>query len=184
MLPLILATDKGGMPYRWIDYEQAAFYYAKDLVAWDYGDDFRLHGGTNALTQVQSTLDIKSIIAIKGFTIAKLGDKIKDVTLTNKSLFARDQNVCAYCGGEFTYKDLSREHVTPRSKGGPDIWENVVTACKRCNNKKDNKTLADVGMKLLYVPYKPCRSQHLILQNRNILADQMDFLKATIKKTT
>lgn len=184
MLPLILATDKGGMPFRWIDYEKAAFYYAKDLVAWDYGDDFRLHGGINALTQTQSTMDIKTIVAIKGFSLGKHAGKIKGITLTNRALYARDQNVCAYCGNDFTAKDLSRDHVMPTSRGGKDIWTNVVTSCKPCNNKKDDRTLKESGMTLLYVPYKPCRSQHLILQNKRILADQMDFLKATIKKAS
>jgi 5-methylcytosine-specific restriction endonuclease McrA len=53
---------------------------------------------------------------------------------------------------------------------------NVVTACSKCNQKKDDKTLLEAGLQLLYVPYVPTRAEYLILENRNILADQMDFL--------
>ena len=69
----------------------------------------------------------------------------------------------------------------PRSRGGGDDWENVVTACKPCNARKDNMTIKEaerIGIRLLAVPYRPNLAEGLILQNRNILADQMQFLSA------
>ncbi|TFH10167.1 MAG: HNH endonuclease [Candidatus Thorarchaeota archaeon] len=178
--PLILHIDVAGNPCRWINYEQAAFYYAKDLVAWSFGaEGMRIHGGINR-QGLRSFLDLNTIIAVRG----ELGDKAMHRTpsLTNRALFRRDQHVCAYCGNEFGAAKLSRDHVTPRGKGGRDTWKNVVTACGSCNKHKDCRTPEEASMKLLYIPYAPNRSEYLILMNRTILADQMEFLKARVTK--
>jgi hypothetical protein len=178
--PLILQLDAAGNPSRWINYEQAAFYYAKELVAWSMGrDGMRIFGGTNRQGN-RSFLDLNTIIAIRG----ELGDKqiFRIPSLTNRALFRRDQNICAYCGEEFAPSSLSRDHVMPRSAKGKDIWTNVVTACCSCNKRKDARTPEEAHMKLLYVPYAPNRSEYLILMNRTILADQMDFLRARVTK--
>ena len=72
--------------------------------------------------------------------------------------------------------------MTPRAQGGKDVWTNVVTACGGCNKAKDARTPEEAGMKLLYIPYAPNRAEYLILMNRTILADQMEFLKARVTK--
>ena len=72
--------------------------------------------------------------------------------------------------------------IRDRSKGGADVWENVVTACFHCNSRKSNRTPQQAGMPLLAVPYRPSWIEHLILSNRNILADQMQFLQAQMPK--
>ena len=177
-MPLILALDVAGNPFKWVNYEDAAYYYAKDLVAWDLGGDgCVLRGGTQRRTGKQSLMEISSIIAIKGMKVSSIkGYSVPP--LTNKALFRRDHNLCAYCGDTFSPSSLSRDHVRPKSKGGPDIWTNVVTACETCNRHKNDRTPQEAKMELLYVPYAPNRSCFLILMNRNILADQMDFLLA------
>lgn len=181
--PLILQLDVAGNPCRWITYEDAAYYYAKDLVAWTPTEQgFTIYGGENSLTGTQSSIDMNTIIAVKG----EIGDKglTRTPTLTNRALFRRDQNICAYCGQDFKHEDLTRDHVIPRSRSGPDKWTNVVTACGGCNKYKDDKTPEEADMKLLYVPYAPNRSEYLILMNRNILADQMEFLLAKVSKNS
>ena len=100
------------------------------------------------------------------------------------ALFARDQGLCLYCGREFHRGALTRDHVQPVSRGGRDTWENVVSACFHCNSRKGNRTPQQAGMPLLAVPYRPSWIEHLILSNRNILADQMAFLKAQLPKKT
>lgn len=174
--PLILALDVSGTPNRWITREDAAFYYAKDLVAWTLGgDDHPMLGGTSRMTGLQSSLPLNTIIAVRG-----QGNSTKHLyrtpPLTNQALFRRDHHVCAYCGNEFPVSKLTRDHVDPRGRGGKDVWTNVVTACGRCNRVKDCNTPEQAGMQLLYVPYAPNRSEWLILANRRILADQMDYL--------
>lgn len=181
--PLILQLDAAGNPCRWITYEDAAYYYAKDLVAWTPTDEgFTIYGGENSATGIQSSIDMNTIIAVKGEMSGKGLYRVP--TLTNRALFRRDQNICAYCGQDFKPEDLTRDHVHPRSRGGADKWINVVTACGGCNKYKDDRTPEEADMKLLYVPYAPNRAEYLILMNRTILADQMEFLMAKVSKNS
>ena len=70
----------------------------------------------------------------------------------------------------------------PLSHGGRDTWENVVAACFHCNSRKGGRTPQQAAMPLLAVPYRPSWIEHLILSNRNILADQMAFLKSQLPR--
>ncbi len=176
-LPLILQLDVAGNPCQWITYEKASYYYTKDLVAWSMqAQDFTLQGGTSRMTGEQSELNMDTIIAIKGKVSSRQFEQMNRVPLSNKTLFRRDHNICGYCGNSFATHDLSRDHIHPVSKGGENTWENVVTACHHCNKLKDDNLLSECGMELLYVPYAPSKAEYLILQNRRVLADQMDFL--------
>lgn len=78
-----------------------------------------------------------------------------DVKLTRKSLYERDRHVCQYCGDKFKTEDLNIEHIMPKSRGGQNSWENLVTACIDCNRKKGNRTPDEAGMKLIRSPRKP-----------------------------
>jgi hypothetical protein len=179
--PLILQLDITGNPQRWITYENAAYYYCKELIAWSIGvDGYRIYGGVSKATGERSFLDFNTIIATKG----EMGNKhlYKTPILTNRALFRRDHNICAYCGGEFTPDKLTRDHILPKSRGGKNRWENVVAACSSCNKLKDNRTPEEADMKLLYVPYAPVRAEYLLLMNRRILADQMEFLLTKIPR--
>lgn len=172
--PLILEVNGGGLPVRWINCRHAAELIYGEKVLWSVGETITLRGGVNADTGTQSTLDINSIIAVNDG--ANRFAKGLTPILTNKELFRRDKNICLYCGNHFPNSQLTRDHVVPVSKGGPDIWENVVTCCAPCNLRKDDKTLKEAGLELLAVPYVPNIAEWLILSNRRILADQMEFL--------
>nr|WP_242413741.1 HNH endonuclease [Mycolicibacterium fortuitum] len=74
-----------------------------------------------------------------------------DNRVTRQGVLARDGFACAYCGG---FGDTI-DHVIPRSRGGEDSWENCVAACAPCNGRKDNRTPAEAGMRLLWEPYEP-----------------------------
>ena len=184
-LPLVLQLDKAGNPNRWITYEASAYYYAKDAVAWSMGEvELTLFGGTNVKSGLRSTLTMNTIIAIRG-DVTERQSKVLYGTppLTNKALFRRDNNVCAYCGDVFTLGQLTRDHIHPRSKGGIDRWGNVVTSCSPCNKRKDDRDIDNIAnMELLYLPYAPNRAEFLILQNRRILEDQMEFLIKRVPK--
>lgn len=182
-LPLVLQLDVAGNPQCWIDYEKASYYYCKDLIAWTTNaSDFTLHGGTNRATGNRSELTMETIIAVKGKMTPRQMETRNKVPLTNKTLFRRDRYLCAYCGVDYQPSDLSRDHIIPTSKNGPNIWMNVVTACNSCNKLKDDRTPEEAHMHLLYVPYIPNRAEYLILQNRKILADQMEFLMEKVPK--
>lgn len=181
-LPKILLLDQNGTPNKFIDYERSAYYSCKGLIAWELGKyEVVLRGGTNKKGE-QSKLVLSTIIAVKGKVNGKQQERMKKVPLTNDTLFTRDSHICAYCGKSFNHSKLSRDHILPRSKGGLDIWTNVVTSCIKCNVSKNDRTPEEWGKELLYVPYTPTKSEFLILANRNILADQMEFLMNDVPK--
>ena len=66
--------------------------------------------------------------------------------------FLRDKFSCQYCGSN---KELTFDHLLPRSKGGKTDWDNVVTACSSCNVKKGGRLLKFSGMKLNQMPFQP-----------------------------
>jgi len=90
--------------------------------------------------------------------------------LNQRNLFIRDGHTCQYCGRhvmklEYAIADpetgeprtpeyLTRDHVLPRTRGGPDTWTNLTTACSTCNHRKDDKTPDEAGMPLLSTPYE------------------------------
>ena len=176
----VLRTDVGGMPLEWIGYQQAVRLIALGQVSYSLGRTlYRIHGGVNALTGAQSFIDVNAIIASTG--LHPHGHLFSDSytpPLSNKALFRRDQSLCLYCGEQFPSALLSRDHVKPLSQGGADIWANVVTACKRCNNHKAGRTPEQAGMELLAIPFTPTHAEYVYLQGRQILADQMEFLLA------
>jgi hypothetical protein len=145
-------------------------------VVWTLGEAvLRIRGGHSRFDSTQSHVDIHSIVACNG----KVMPRARGIPpLTNEALFRRDLNVCLYCGGTFADGDLTRDHIVPGSRGGRDIWDNVVAACKRCNHHKGNRTPEECGMELLALPYVPNFAEYLALTNSGrILGDQMDFLK-------
>ena len=176
----VLALDASGLPRKWINYEDAVSYFAKDMVLWSLGETVATFHGGYQRDGSQSVIETPSIIAVrgKGFNIEKAGK----VVLSNKTLFARDKHVCAYCGNKFTNNSLSRDHIHPVSRGGENTWMNCVTACIKCNTMKGARTPKEFGKEILYVPYEPNHYEHMILQNRNILADQMEYLIGGVPK--
>ncbi len=177
----VLALDVSGVPRQWISYDDAISYHATNSVAWSMGEVVARYRGGVQNDGSLSYLETPSIIAIKGHGFDPY--KHAQVALTNRTLFGRDRYVCAYCGGKFpNYHYLSKDHIHPKSKGGENSWMNVVTSCKVCNSRKGNKTLKEAKMELLYLPYVPNHFENMILQNRNIIADQMTYLMSGVPK--
>jgi 5-methylcytosine-specific restriction endonuclease McrA len=74
------------------------------------------------------------------------------VVLNRHNVFRRDNNKCQYC---HSTKDLTLDHVYPKSRGGKTSWDNLVTACKHCNARKGDFTPEEAGMLLIQQPFKP-----------------------------
>lgn len=93
-------------------------------------------------------------------------DRVPRHTLrfNRRNVFARDGNRCQYCGEVFSTSKLSLDHVTPRSRGGDNSWENVVCCCLKCNTKKGGRTPREAHMKLIGHPVRP--RQNPLLSNR------------------
>lgn len=179
--PRILIVDSHGQPVRWAHLMRAARYYAAGKVITDLGENiFSMTGGLQEASGRRSEFVTSSIVMIRGRHRIPHGHE--HVGLTKHRLFVRDRHICAYCGNQFNESELTVEHIVPVSRGGQHVWTNVVTACRSCNTRKGNRRPEEAHMPLLYVPYAVCRNEGFILSNRRILADQMEFLRATLPK--
>lgn len=177
----LLSLDAHGRILDWMSWQDATCLYVRGAVAWTIGEPcLRIHGGWQRSSGQQSLIELHPIVAARGHARASALEPAP--ALTNTALFARDAHLCLYCGGEFARPQLTRDHVLPVSRGGRDHWENVVSACIACNVRKGNRTPVEASMPLLAVPYRPSWVEHLILSNRNILADQMEFLRSHLPK--
>ena len=94
--------------------------------------------------------------------------------LSRQALFHRDKFTCQYCNKKT--RQLTIDHVTPRSRGGLHIWENVVSACSDCNHKKAGLTLKESDLKLKSIPKPPSPNPYYIFQYRNIEEDWKQFI--------
>lgn len=152
---------------------------ACDAIAWTVGEPvLTLRGGINRLTGRQSRIEVHAIVAARGAIPSRAWRH--EPALSNPKLFARDRFICAYCGQRCAEQDLTREHIQPTSRGGRDHWMNCITACRGCNHRKGSRTTEEAHMHLLYLPYVPSLHEDMILRGRRILADQMEFLLASV----
>ena len=141
MSTLILRLESTGQPLRWIGWQEAVVLDARDRIAWSAGEiEFTFRGGVSRLTGRRSEITVSSIIAVKGYGHHRGLENVIP-PLSNRELFLRDGYTCMYCGGEFPDHLLTRDHLTPLSRGGVDTWQNVVTACSHCNLMKGNRKL-------------------------------------------
>ena len=102
---------------------------------------------------VTISFKLPSILRLLKYVRLRKGHDI--VKFSRANIFARDSYTCQYCGEKFRSEDLTFDHVTPAAKGGNKTWENIVTACIDCNNKKANRTPDEARMRLLKKPEKP-----------------------------
>ncbi len=94
--------------------------------------------------------------------------------LSRRAVFYRDGFTCQYCGKQT--KELTLDHIIPRSRGGPHIWENVVSACIPCNHKKAGLTPAEAGMWLLKEPRAPHPNPYYLFHHRPIQEEWRPFI--------
>ncbi len=100
------------------------------------------------LRSVNASYPLPSIIKLNKY----INKPYKGVVLNRQNIFKRDGNKCAYCG---YHKDLTLDHVLPKSRGGKTNWDNLITACKKCNGKKGDFTPEEAKMPLFTKPHKP-----------------------------
>ena len=101
--------------------------------------------------------------------------------LTRLEIFNRDQYTCQYCGKE--NRQLTLDHVIPRYRDGQHTWENVVSACVRCNRQKAGRTPEEAGMNLIHRPAPP-RNNHLFYIPHHYLQLRSEWQKYLPVETT
>lgn len=104
--------------------------------------DFEVHS-------VSESFAVPSVVALKHY------HKRKRVSFTRYHLFLRDRFCCQYCGHPFSAKELTFDHVVPRSRGGVTSWGNIVTCCSRHNLLKGSRSLKESGLTLIRRPFEP-----------------------------
>ncbi len=108
-----------------------------------------LENGAGCVHTASHIFEIPSVI--------RLGTQIKrprtQRKLTRLEIFNRDDYTCQYCGKQT--KQLTLDHVLPKFRNGKHTWENVVSACVKCNRRKAGRTPTEAGMKLLKTPAPP-----------------------------
>jgi len=100
---------------------------------------------------------VKYKIAVPDLIVLTKYDRLpkKDVKFSRENVFHRDKFTCQYCGQHFKHNILTIDHIIPKSRGGTNKWDNVVTCCYSCNERKADKSLRQSGMRLLKVPTEP-----------------------------
>lgn len=89
----------------------------------------------------------------------------RKVPSTRAAVMLRDAYTCQYCGEQPGRNYLTVDHVSPRSRGGKHTWDNLVTACTRCNQKKGSLTPEEANMQLIRKPFEPSYVALVLLSN-------------------
>ncbi|MCX7877149.1 MAG: HNH endonuclease [Ignavibacteria bacterium] len=104
---------------------------------------------TRSISSVRKIIPFPTIVRLKVYVRVPY----KKIVLSRKNILRRDNHRCQYCLRSDV--PLTIDHIIPKSKGGDDSWENLVTACIKCNNKKGDRTPDEANMKLHKNPGKP-----------------------------
>ena len=107
--------------------------------------DREIHG-------ISLTFRLPSVLRLLRIVKIKRQHRVK---FSRANIFTRDSHRCQYCGHKFETRDLTFDHVVPAVRGGKKTWENIVTACWRCNNRKSGRTPVEARMRLIKHPVEP-----------------------------
>ena len=140
----VLKLDSAFKPIEVITWEEAfVLTWLKKAYAVEYSDKW-VHSATKKF-QIPSVIVLFRYIDEKFFTLP----------CTRKNILVRDENRCQYCAIYFREADLTIDHVIPKSKGGNSSWNNVVAACKPCNQQKRDYLVENAPVSLIRRPKKP-----------------------------
>ena len=140
----VLKLDSSFKPIELISWEEAVVLtWLKKAWAAEYTDKW--------VRSAKEAFQIPSVIVLFRY----IDEKYFTLPCTRKNIILRDENQCQYCRERFKEADLTIDHVIPRSKGGKNQWDNVVAACKPCNQKKGSHMLENSSVSLLRPPSKP-----------------------------
>lgn len=131
-------------PLRIVSWQKALILWFQDKV-----DILEYH--KKYVRSVSSSFELPSVLRMKKYVRPK---RIDGVRFCRENVYIRDHFTCQYCAIKFAPKELTIDHVLPASQGGPKNWTNVVTACRKCNQTKANRTPEKANMPLL----KPVRA--------------------------
>ena len=147
-------------PLSIIDWKKAIYWYYKyqnnprySIEIIDFYKNDHINGVNNKKYPIPAVVITRRFFKINN----------RSLTFSRKNIFIRDDYTCQYCNQKYDAKNLTYDHVVPKSlwknnQGSPTCWTNIVTACVACNRKKGNKTPQQANMPLLNAPIKPNKS--------------------------
>ena len=140
------------------------------IVLIDRGKAERLLNGRGTVRSISQIFPIPSVIRL----VYMVKRPFIRWRISRQAVFHRDGFTCQYCEKET--KELTLEHVKPRSRGGRHAWENVVSACIPCNHRKAGRTPAEANMRLLRVPRAPRPNPYYLFHLRHIQQEWRQFI--------
>ena len=159
----ILALNKSWIPIHIITwkvaisliYQEKVHSLDRDMIAYGLDDwlAFTTHNADDYYKVKGSSMAIAIPEVIVSTTFNKL--PTRHVKYSRQNVFSRDNFTCAYCGKGHRAKDLTIDHIIPRDQNGKTTWDNVISACFSCNQKKANRTPEQAKMWLKFEPKKP-----------------------------
>lgn len=122
------------------------------------------------LRSISVTYPLPSVIRLQHYVHIPY----KGIALSRHNVMKRDHFQCQYCGSN---RNLTLDHLFPRSRGGKATWTNLVTACNRCNTRKGDRTPEEAGLHLNQVPKKPTLVAFLRLHASQLEQSWANYLK-------
>jgi len=139
-----LVLDQGYQPHRIVSWQRAVTMLFQEKVEVVEEYDETIYSGATFTMKMPAVIRLLRTVARK-----------KAVRFSRMNVLTRDNWTCQYCGRRLTTRKLNYDHVTPRSQGGKTVWENIVTSCYPCNDRKRDRTPEKAGMQLKKRPVKP-----------------------------
>jgi HNH endonuclease len=137
--------------------------------------DLLVESATSKLHSISASFPMPSVIRLHKYVYLPY----RGVVLSRQNIFKRDGGCCQYCGAR---EDLTLDHVMPKSRGGRTSWDNLATACRRCNSKKGDFTPEEANMALRVKPFKPSFIMFLRDFSGNIEEEWLPFVGTKEKK--
>jgi len=122
-----------------------------DLDSWDAMSRAQSRFSGYRIRSMRLALAPLEVIVLKRYR----GRGERRVVFSRRNISRRDRHACQYCGEQRALRDLTIDHVVPRSRGGRSTWENCVVACVSCNSRKANRLPEEAGMRLNRKPRRP-----------------------------
>lgn len=141
-----LLLNAGFEPLRIVSWQRAFVLVFQNKV-----EILEEYGGT--VSTVTRRFRIPAVIRLRRWV--NLKRQLPMIRFSRANLYARDDYRCQYCCKRFPERELTLDHVIPAVRGGRKTWENIVTACIRCNQGKGDRTPEEANMKLLSRPHVP-----------------------------
>ncbi len=130
------------------------------IVSWQRAVQLLFQGKVEVVEEYEHTIrtvrvSIRMPAVLRLLKYVPTKQKQNVIRFSRPNVFLRDHNICQYCGQKFSKTHLTLDHVIPAVQGGPKTWQNIVTACKPCNQRKGGRTPQQAGMHLIRKPRYP-----------------------------